>query len=190
MGPRQAFEIKESLCNYMSKHANALPVTRGENFLEWHQAVIVAADMAEASGVRGCMTIKPWGFKIWERIHRLLDDDIQATGHDNCYFPLFIPLELIRKEAAHVEGFAKEMAVVTHHRLETRDGQLVPAAPLESPLVVRPTSEAMITTAFKRWIQSYRDLPVLINQWSNVVRWEMRSRLFLRTSEFLWQEGQ
>jgi prolyl-tRNA synthetase len=173
----------------MKKTRNALAVTRAENFPDWYQAVIVAADLAEASGVRGCMIIKPWGFKIWERIQRVLDADIQATGHENCYFPIFIPLELIQKEATHVQGFAKEVAVVTHHRLEERDGELVPAAPLESPLVVRPTSEAMIMTAFKRWIQSYRDLPVLVNQWSNVVRWERRPRLFLRTSEFLWQEG-
>lgn len=167
----------------------ALDVSRAEDFADWYQAVIVAADMAEHSGVRGCMVIKPWGFKIWEKIQRELDDRIQATGHDNCYFPIFIPLDLIQKEAAHVEGFAKEMAVVTHHRLEAHDGKLVPAAPLETPLVVRPTSETMIAEAFARWIQSWRDLPVLINQWANVVRWEMRPRLFLRTSEFLWQEG-
>ena len=173
----------------VSAAKRALPVTRREDFAEWYQAVIDAADMAEASGVRGCMIIKPWGYKIWERIQRRLDDDIKATGHDNCYFPIFIPIELIQKEASHVEGFAKEMAIVTHHRLETQDGKLVPAAPLESPLVVRPTSEAMITPALKRWIHSYRDLPVKINQWANVVRWELRPRLFLRTSEFLWQEG-
>jgi len=167
----------------------ALDVTREEDFAEWYQAVITAADMAEHSGVRGCMVIKPWGFRIWEKVQRALDDRIQQTGHENCYFPIFIPLDLIQKEAAHVEGFAKEMAVVTHHRLEARDGKLVPAAPLETPLVVRPTSETMIAEAFARWIQSYRDLPVLINQWANVVRWEMRPRLFLRTSEFLWQEG-
>jgi len=172
----------------VSAAKRALPVTRREDFAEWYQAVIDAADMAEASGVRGCM-IKPWGYKIWERIQRRLDDDIKATGHDNCYSPIFIPIELIQKEASHVEGFAKEMAIVTHHRLETQDGKLVPAAPLESPLVVRPTSEATITPALKRWIHSYRDLPVKINQWANVVRWELRPRLFLRTSEFLWQEG-
>ena len=129
------------------------------------------------------------GVQDLERIQRRLDDDIKATGHDNCYFPIFIPIELIQKEASHVEGFAKEMAIVTHHRLEAQDGKLVPAASLESPLVVRPTSEAMITPALKRWIHSYRDLPVKINQWANVVRWELRPRLFLRTSEFLWQEG-
>ena len=131
----------------MSSAKRALPVTRREDFAEWYQAVIDAADMAEASGVRGCMIIKPWGYKIWERIERRLDDDIKATGHDNCYFPIFIPIELIQKEASHVEGFAKEMAIVTHHRLEAQDGKLVPAAPLESPLAVRPTSEAMITPA-------------------------------------------
>eukprot|EP00752_Nemacystus_decipiens_P015434 g13765.t1 len=168
---------------------NALPVTRAENFAAWYQEVVRAADMAEHSGVRGCMVIKPWGYKIWERIQRLLDKRIQETGHDNCYFPLFIPLSLIQKEASHVEGFAKEMAVVTHHRLVMEDGQLKPAAPLEEPLVVRPTSETMIGEAFARWIESYRDLPLKLNQWSNVVRWEMRPRLFLRTSEFLWQEG-
>ena len=168
---------------------NALPVTRAENFANWYQEVIKAADMAEHSGVRGCMVIKPWGYKIWERIQSLLDKRIQETGHDNCYFPLFIPLSLIQKEASHVEGFAKEMAVVTHHRLVMEDGVLKPAAPLEEPLVVRPTSETMIGEAFARWIESYRDLPMKLNQWANVVRWEMRPRLFLRTSEFLWQEG-
>lgn len=168
---------------------NAIATIRTHNFADWYQEVIDAAEMAEHSGVRGCMIIRPWGFKIWERLQQHLDQKIRATGHDNCYFPIFIPLELIEKEAAHVEGFAKEMAVVTHHRLEEKGGKLVPAAPLEPPLVVRPTSEAMITAAFSRWIRSYRDLPVKVNQWGNVVRWEMRPRLFLRTSEFLWQEG-
>lgn len=172
----------------MSKK-NALKITRKENFANWYQEVIEAAEMAEHSGVRGCMIIRPWGFKIWERIQQHLDQKIRDTGHDNCYFPIFIPLELIEKEAAHVEGFAKEMAVVTHHRLEAKDGKLAPTSPLESPLVVRPTSEAVITSAFRRWIRSYRDLPIKINQWANIVRWEMRPRLFLRTSEFLWQEG-
>lgn len=168
----------------------ALSVTREDNFSQWFQEVIKAAGMGENSGVRGCMIILPWGYAIWERVQRHLDDMIRATGHDNCYFPLFIPLELIEKEAEHVEGFAKEMAVVTHHRLrKTEDGTLVPDGKLESPLVVRPTSETMISTAFQRWIQSYRDLPVKINQWANVVRWEMRPRMFLRTTEFLWQEG-
>ncbi|HEY9081213.1 proline--tRNA ligase [Magnetovibrio sp.] len=167
----------------------AISVSRENNFPKWYQEVIKEADMAENSGVRGCMVIKPWGFGIWENLQRRLDQRIRETGHQNCYFPLFIPLELIEKEAAHVEGFAKEMAVVTHHRLVAKDGKLVPAGELESPLVVRPTSETMIGESFAKWIRSYRDLPVMINQWANVVRWEMRPRLFLRTSEFLWQEG-
>jgi len=174
----------------MIKHA--LPVTREADFSAWYQSVISEADLAEESGVRGCMVIRPWGYGIWERIQRLLDDRIKATGHENCYFPLFIPLSYFEKEAEHVEGFAKEMAVVTHHRLVSDGkGGLTPdpAARLEEPLVVRPTSETVIGTAFARWVQSWRDLPVLINQWANVVRWEMRTRMFLRTSEFLWQEG-
>ena len=174
----------------MIKHA--LPVAREADFAAWYQAVITEADMAEESGVRGCMVIRPWGYGIWERIQRLLDDKIKATGHENCYFPLFIPLSYFEKEAEHVDGFAKEMAVVTHHRLiADGKGGLVPdpAAKLEEPLVVRPTSETVIGTAFARWVQSWRDLPVLINQWANVVRWEMRTRMFLRTAEFLWQEG-
>ncbi|WP_380781580.1 aminoacyl--tRNA ligase-related protein [Sphingomonas sp. R86520] len=170
----------------------ALNVTREADFSAWYQAVISEADLAEESGVRGCMVIRPWGYGIWERIQRLLDDRIKATGHENCYFPLFIPLSYFEKEAEHVEGFAKEMAVVTHHRLKADGyGRLVPDpdAKLEEPLVVRPTSEMVIGAAFARWVQSWRDLPVLINQWANVVRWEMRTRMFLRTSEFLWQEG-
>ncbi|MDP9196147.1 MAG: proline--tRNA ligase [Pseudomonadota bacterium] len=167
----------------------AISPTRAENYADWYQAVISAADMAENSGVRGCMVIKPWGYGIWERLARELDDRFKATGHENAYFPLFIPLSLIEKEATHVEGFAKEMAVVTHHRLVQKDGKLVPDGELEEPLVIRPTSETIIGEAFARWIESYRDLPVLINQWANVVRWEMRTRLFLRTTEFLWQEG-
>ncbi len=169
----------------------ALSVTRAENFPQWYQAVVRDADMAENSPVRGCMVIKPWGYGVWERIQFLLDARIKATGHDNCYFPLFMPLSFIAKEAEHVEGFAKEMAVVTHHRLKTIDGVLQPDpdAKLEEPLIVRPTSETIIGDAFQRWIKSYRDLPLLVNQWANVVRWEMRTRLFLRTAEFLWQEG-
>lgn len=170
----------------------ALPVTREADFSAWYQSVITEADLAEESGVRGCMVIRPWGYGIWERIQRLLDDQIKATGHENCYFPLFIPLSYFEKEAEHVDGFAKEMAVVTHHRLKADGlGRLVPdpEAKLEEPLVVRPTSEMVIGAAFARWVQSWRDLPVLINQWANVVRWEMRTRMFLRTSEFLWQEG-
>jgi prolyl-tRNA synthetase len=174
---------------FMSKHA--LTVTRAENFPEWYQAVVRDADMAEASPVRGCMIIKPWGYGIWELLQRQLDDRIKAFGFNNCYFPVFIPMSFIAKEAEHVEGFAKEMAVVTHHRLKNVDGKLEvdPEAKLEEPLIVRPTSETIIGEAFHRWIQSYRDLPLRINQWVNIVRWEMRTRLFLRTAEFLWQEG-
>jgi len=171
---------------------HALSVTREQDFAAWYQAVITEADMAEESGVRGCMVIRPWGWGIWERMQRLLDDRIKATGHENCYFPLFIPLSYFEKEAEHVEGFAKEMAVVTHHRLvpDGKGGLMPdPEAKLEEPLVVRPTSETVIGAAFSRWVQSWRDLPVLINQWANVVRWEMRTRMFLRTAEFLWQEG-
>jgi prolyl-tRNA synthetase len=171
---------------------HALSVTRADDFAQWYQEVIAEADLAEESGVRGCMVIKPWGYGIWERIQKLLDEQIKATGHDNCYFPLFIPLSYFEREAEHVEGFAKEMAVVTHHRLiGDGEGGLVPdpAAKLEEPLVVRPTSETVIGAAMARWVQSWRDLPLLTNQWANVVRWEMRTRMFLRTSEFLWQEG-
>ncbi len=175
----------------MSNIKRALPVTRAENFPEWYQAVVRDADMAEASPVRGCMVIKPWGYGVWELLQRQLDDRIKALGFDNCYFPLFIPMSFIAKEAEHVEGFAKEMAVVTHHRLKNVGGKLEldPDAELDEPLIVRPTSETIIGDAFHRWVQSYRDLPLLINQWANVVRWEMRTRLFLRTAEFLWQEG-
>lgn len=160
-------------------------------FPDWYQAVVREADMAEVSPVRGSMIIKPWGYGVWERIQQQLDRRIRETGHENCYFPLFIPLSFFAKEAEHVEGFAKEMAVVTHHRLKSIDGRLQPDpdARLEEPLIVRPTSETIIGDAFSRWIKSYRDLPVLVNQWANVVRWEMRTRMFLRTSEFLWQEG-
>jgi prolyl-tRNA synthetase len=168
---------------------NAISPTRGEDYPEWYQQVIKAADLAENSPVRGCMVIKPWGYGIWEKVQRALDERIKATGHQNAYFPLFIPLSFLEKEASHVEGFAKECAVVTHHRLEARAGKLVPTGELEEPLVVRPTSETIIGAAFSKWVQSYRDLPLLINQWANVVRWEMRTRLFLRTAEFLWQEG-
>src|ERR1700742_473641 len=168
----------------------ALSVSR-DRFADWYQAVVREADMAETSPVRGAMVIKPWGYGVWELIQQGLDARIKATGHENCYFPLFIPLSFIAKEAEHVEGFAKEMAVVTHHRLKMIDGKLEPdpAAKLEEPLVVRPTSETIIGDAFAGWVRSHRDLPLLINQWANVVRWEMRPRLFLRTTEFLWQEG-
>ncbi len=168
----------------------AIQPTRNENYPEWYQEIIRASDMAEASPVRGCMVIKPWGYALWENISRALDDMFKKTGVKNAYFPLFIPISFLEKEARHVEGFAKECAVVTHHRLETgENGGLVPAGPLTEPLIVRPTSETIIGDSFSRWIKSYRDLPVLINQWANVVRWEMRTRIFLRTSEFLWQEG-
>ncbi|MEQ1497094.1 MAG: aminoacyl--tRNA ligase-related protein [Novosphingobium sp.] len=171
---------------------HALSVTRQQDFAAWYQEVIAEAEMAEESGVRGCMVIKPWGYGIWERIQKLMDARIKAAGVDNCYFPLFIPLSYFAKEAEHVDGFAKEMAVVTHHRLiQDGKGGLVPdpEAKLEEPLIVRPTSETVIGQAMARWIQSWRDLPLLTNQWANVVRWEMRTRMFLRTSEFLWQEG-
>ena len=151
--------------------------------------VVRAADLAEVSPVRGCMVIKPWGYALWENIQADLDRRFKETGHVNAYFPLY-PKEFLEKEAEHVDGFAKECAVVTHHRLEEGpDGGLVPAGPLEEPLVVRPTSETIIGAMFSKWVQSYRDLPILINQWANVVRWEMRTRVFLRTAEFLWQEG-
>ena len=173
-----------------AKRANAISPTREEDYAEWYQQVISAADLAETSAVRGCMVIKPWGYGLWENIQQGLDRMFKDTGHQNAYFPLFIPLSFFEKEAAHVEGFAKECAVVTHRRLEAKPGGgLRPAAELEEPLIVRPTSETIIGASFAKWIQSYRDLPVLINQWANVVRWEMRTRLFLRTTEFLWQEG-
>ncbi|MDR1476008.1 MAG: proline--tRNA ligase [Holosporales bacterium] len=173
----------------MSKVKNALSTTRMEDFAGWYQAVVTAADLAENASVRGCMVIKPFGFAIWERMQSILDSKFKELGHSNCYFPLLIPVELFEKEAEHVAGFAKEMAIVTHHRLEHRNGKFVPASPLESPLAIRPTSELIIGESMARWVKSYRDLPVLINQWCNVFRWEMRTRLFLRTSEFLWQEG-
>jgi len=167
----------------------AITPTRDQDYPEWYQQVIKAADLAENSAVRGCMVIKPWGYGIWERIQAELDQRFKATGHENAYFPLLIPLSFLEKEAAHVSGFAKECAVVTHHRLVERDGKLVPEGELEEPLIIRPTSETIIGDSFSRWVQSYRDLPVLINQWCNVMRWEMRTRMFLRTAEFLWQEG-
>ena len=178
----------------MSKPQTAITPVRQDDFPEWYQQVIKAADLAENSEVRGCMVIKPWGYGVWELIQRQLDSMFKATGHKNAYFPLLIPLSYLEKEAAHVEGFAKECAVVTHHRLESvkqPDGKMkmVPTGKLEEPFVIRPTSETIIGAAFARWVQSYRDLPLLINQWANVMRWEMRPRIFLRTAEFLWQEG-
>lgn len=172
-----------------TKQQTAITPTRAEDYPEWYQQVVKAGRMAENSDVRGCMVILPWGYGVWEKIQSQLDAMIKATGHENAYFPLFIPLSFLEKEAEHVEGFAKECAVITHHRLELKDGKLVPAGPLEEPLIVRPTSETIIGASFSRWVESYRDLPLLINQWANVVRWEMRTRLFLRTTEFLWQEG-
>jgi prolyl-tRNA synthetase len=174
--------------NQEAKHA--ISPTRQEDYSEWYQEVVKAADLAEHSAVRGCMVIKPWGYGIWENIQKLLNAKIKETGHQNAYFPLFIPLSYLEKEAEHVEGFAKECAIVTHSRLEkNKEGKLVPASPLEEPLIVRPTSEMIIGESFSKWVQSWRDLPLLINQWANIVRWEMRTRLFLRTTEFLWQEG-
>ncbi|MGR3951457.1 MAG: proline--tRNA ligase [Chlamydia sp.] len=173
----------------LKKERVAIQPTRCEDYAEWYQQIIKASDIAENSPVRGCMVIKPWGWAIWERIRDRLDRRIKETGHSNAYFPLFVPVSFLEKEADHVEGFAKECAVVTHHRLEAKDGRLMPAGELEEPLVVRPTSETVIGDAFSRWVNSWRDLPLKINQWANVVRWEMRPRIFLRTTEFLWQEG-
>jgi len=169
----------------------AVSPTRAEDFPEWYQQVVAEGDLAVNSPVRGCMIIRPNGYGIWERIQKLLNDRIMETGHENLYFPLFIPLSFIGKEAQHVEGFAKEMAVVTHHRLKMIDGELKPdpESKLAEPLVVRPTSETIIGHHFRECAKSWRDLPLLWNQWANVVRWEMRTRLFLRTAEFLWQEG-
>lgn len=171
------------------KEQTAITPTREADFPEWYQQVVKAADMAENSPVRGCMVVKPWGYGIWENMQKYLDAEIKRTGHENAYFPLFVPLSFLEKEAEHIAGFAKECAVVTHHRLEEKNGKLVPTGELEEPLIVRPTSEMIIGESFAKWISSYRDLPLLINQWANVVRWEMRPRLFLRTTEFLWQEG-
>ncbi|MEO8402422.1 MAG: proline--tRNA ligase [Gammaproteobacteria bacterium] len=168
----------------------AITPTRAEDYPEWYQQVIKAADLAESSPVRGCMTIKPWGYALWENFQRVIDDQLKATGHKNLYFPLLIPASFLAKEAEHIDGFAKECAIVTHTRLaKNEEGKLLPASPLEEPYVIRPTSETIFGEAYSRWIQSYRDLPLLMNQWANVMRWEMRTRMFLRTSEFLWQEG-
>ncbi len=167
--------------------------TRNEDYSKWYNELVVKADLAENSGVRGCMVIKPYGYAIWEKMQAELDRMFKETGHQNAYFPLFIPKSYFSKEASHVDGFAKECAVVTHYRLKNaEDGSGIivdPDAKLEEELIVRPTSETIIWDTYRKWIQSYRDLPLLINQWANVVRWEMRTRLFLRTAEFLWQEG-
>ena len=168
--------------------------TRSEDYSKWYNELVVKADLAENSGVRGCMVIKPYGYAIWEKMQAELDRMFKETGHQNAYFPLFVPKSMFEAEEKNAEGFAKECAIVTHYRLKTdpdNKGKLMvdPEAKLEEELVVRPTSEAIIWNTYKNWIQSYRDLPILINQWANVVRWEMRTRLFLRTTEFLWQEG-
>jgi prolyl-tRNA synthetase len=172
--------------------SKALP-KRSENYSEWYNEIVKRADLAENSAVRGCMVIKPYGYAIWEKMQRALDDMFKATGHQNAYFPLFVPKSFLEKEEEHAEGFAKECAVVTHYRLKGNpngNGLIVdPDAKLEEELIIRPTSETIIWNAYKNWIQSWRDLPLLINQWANVVRWEMRTRIFLRTAEFLWQEG-
>lgn len=166
---------------------------RSDNYSQWYNELVVKADLAEQSAVRGCMVIKPYGYAIWEKMQRTLDDMFKATGHQNAYFPLLIPKSFLCKEAEHVEGFAKECAVVTHYRLKNDpDGNGVvvdPEARLEEELIIRPTSETIIWNTYKNWIHSYRDLPILVNQWANVMRWEMRTRMFLRTAEFLWQEG-
>lgn len=168
-------------------------VTRKENYSQWYNDIVIKADLAEYSDVRGCMIIKPYGYAIWEKMQGALDKMFKDTGHSNAYFPLLIPISYMSKEAAHVKGFAKECAVVTHYRLRNAaDGsgiEVDPEAKLEEELIIRPTSETIIWNSYRKWIQSYRDLPILINQWANVVRWEMRTRLFLRTTEFLWQEG-
>jgi prolyl-tRNA synthetase len=175
----------------MNKDQNKMAkiASRKDNFSQWYLDVIREADLAENSPVRGSMIIKPYGFALWENIQKILDSEFKKCGTQNAYFPLLIPKSFLEKEAEHVEGFAKECAVVTHHRLEAKDGKLVPAGEFEEPFVIRPTSETIIYDAFSKWINSYRDLPLIINQWCNVMRWEMRPRLFLRTTEFLWQEG-
>ena len=167
---------------------------RDEDYSRWYNELVVKADLAENSSVRGCMVIKPYGYAIWEKMQKQLDQMFKDTGHQNAYFPLFVPKSLFEAEEKNAEGFAKECAIVTHYRLKNdtnNPGKLIvdEKAKLEEELIVRPTSEAIIWNTYKNWIQSYRDLPILINQWANVVRWEMRTRLFLRTAEFLWQEG-
>jgi prolyl-tRNA synthetase len=168
--------------------------TREEDYSKWYNEIVSRADLAEHSDVKGCMVIKPYGYAIWEKMKEVLDAKFKETGHSNAYFPIFIPKRLFEAEEKNAEGFAKECAVVTHYRLKgdpNEKGKLIvdPEAKLEEELIVRPTSEAIIWNTYKKWIQSYRDLPILINQWANVVRWEMRTRIFLRTAEFLWQEG-
>jgi prolyl-tRNA synthetase len=184
-------KYRQNLCQ---KFMGAKLTSREKDYSKWYNEIVVNADLAENSAVRGCMIIKPYGYAIWEKMQAELDKMFKATGHENAYFPLFVPKSLFEAEEKNAEGFAKECAVVTHYRLQNDDdnpGKLKvdPKAKLEEELVVRPTSEAVIWNTYKSWIQSYRDLPILINQWANVVRWEMRTRLFLRTAEFLWQEG-
>lgn len=174
----------------MPQKDTAIQPTRQEDFAQWYQQVIKTSDVAEHALSRGCMVIKPWGYGIWEIIQSTLDTVIKDTGHENAYFPLLIPLSLLEKEANHIQGFATECAVVTHSKLTSNDhGKLEPSSPLDEPYIIRPTSEAIIGHTYARWVNSYRDLPLLINQWANVVRWEMRTRMFIRTTEFLWQEG-
>jgi|ThiBio_inoc_plan_1041526.scaffolds.fasta_scaffold00361_33 prolyl-tRNA synthetase len=184
--------IRKTDISTMAKELKEL-TSRSENYSQWYNDLVIKADLAENSAVRGCMVIKPYGYAIWEKMQAALDQMFKETGHVNAYFPLFIPKSYLSKEADHVEGFAKECAVVTHYRLKQNpdgNGLIVdPEAKLEEELIVRPTSETIIWSTYKNWIQSYRDLPLLVNQWANVVRWEMRTRLFLRTAEFLWQEG-
>lgn len=187
----ELLEISKNYTN-ITFMANKL-TTREEDYSQWYNDIVINADLAEYSAVRGCMVIKPYGYSIWEKMQAVLDGKFKATGHSNAYFPLFIPKSFFQKEASHVEGFAKECAVVTHYRLKnSEDGKEIVVdedAKLEEELIVRPTSETIIWDTYRKWIQSYRDLPILVNQWANVVRWEMRTRLFLRTAEFLWQEG-
>jgi len=190
----QPFKSIEKYSNIIPKKRMAKDFpTRAENYAQWYNELVIKADLADNSAVRGCMVIKPYGYAIWEKIQATLDKMFKDTGHSNAYFPLFIPKSFFSKEANHVEGFAKECAVVTHYRLKkSADGKSIVVdedAKLEEELIVRPTSETIIWDTYRTWIQSYRDLPLLINQWANVVRWEMRTRLFLRTAEFLWQEG-
>ena len=184
--------VKQQELYHTLKMAKDFP-TREENYSQWYNDLVIKADLAENSAVRGCMVIKPYGYAIWEKIQAALDKKFKDTGHSNAYFPIFIPKSFFSKEASHIEGFAKECAVVTHYRLKnSSDGRGIIVdedAKLEEELIIRPTSETIIWDTYKNWIQSYRDLPILINQWANVVRWEMRTRLFLRTTEFLWQEG-
>ncbi|MGB8816162.1 MAG: proline--tRNA ligase [Minisyncoccia bacterium] len=177
------------LNNSNKKFENKKITSRSEDYSQWYLDIIDVADLAEYGPVRGCMVIKPYGYVLWEKVQEVLNKEFKDTGVQNAYFPLLIPKSFLEREAEHVEGFAKECAVVTHHRLEEKDGKLAPGGELDEPLIIRPTSETIIYDTFSKWIHSYRDLPLLINQWANVLRWEMRPRLFLRTVEFLWQEG-